>query len=650
MSAIFGILCFDDAAVERRDLDRMGAAMRHRGPDSCNAESLGSVGLGSCLLRVNREDLFEAQPLFDDAASLALVADCRIDNREALAESFGWPPESLREIPDSAFILEAYKHWGEAAPDRLLGDFAFALWNGETRTLFLARDPMGQRYLHYHHGDGLFAFATDLVGLWPLHQIPQTLRQDAIGRTLFGDAELQRGITFYDGVSALAGGSCLAVHPERLAQPRTYWTPHAAPEHCERDEDYYLETYRAVLGEAVRCRVARLLLPPALCLSGGVDSSAIAAVAGPVLVERRMRLFGLASVAKVSGAPKDARSAVESCTQAMPHVEPRFFVRTDESVLDDLERNFAELGIPATTNYVFRGLAKVARECGARLLMDGHGGDYTLNFRGPLDWSGWPVRRKMRELWTASWAAARADDRWRWGTLLGHIVPRWLPAPVLDALSLVRRGFAPLWTRFPINRVYARALLRAGVVRAQNIRGSYRLRGANRTWMLRVLEKQRCGTSVVPATICGTMGIEFTRPFHDRRVVELALGLPESLYFRNGRYRHLARCALAGLVPREILEAKSPNGAFEPDYRSMRSQLLAQAVVDARRLEQDAYLRERIDFARVKKILDRSRRRADEPASATAHALQAITVARFLKWHERRNHGLVAVESTSHEP
>ncbi len=150
MSGIFGILRSDGGEVSERDLERMGNTLAHRGPDGRKFVADGAVGLGHCLMRVNNEDLFEAQPLRDREAGLTLVADCRIDNREDLAEAFGLSFADIRDMPDSAFILRAYKKWGDDCAEHLLGDFAFAIWDGRAKRLLLGRDHMGQRYIHYH--------------------------------------------------------------------------------------------------------------------------------------------------------------------------------------------------------------------------------------------------------------------------------------------------------------------------------------------------------------------------------------------------------------------------------------------------------------------------------------------------------------------
>src|SRR4051812_38987305 len=111
MSAIFGIVRFDDGPVAQRDVERMGKTLAHRGPDGRKVAVEGGAGLGHCLMRVNQEDWFEAQPIRDGA--LIVVADARIDNREALAAEIGIGDAALRDMPDSAVLLAAYRHWGE---------------------------------------------------------------------------------------------------------------------------------------------------------------------------------------------------------------------------------------------------------------------------------------------------------------------------------------------------------------------------------------------------------------------------------------------------------------------------------------------------------------------------------------------------------
>jgi asparagine synthase (glutamine-hydrolysing) len=100
-------------------------------------------------MRVTREDWNDARPLRDKAADLTLVADARLDNREELVDTLDIATDALCNMADSALILAAYKRWGEALVDHLLGDFAFALWDRLAQKLVLVRDHMGRRTLFY---------------------------------------------------------------------------------------------------------------------------------------------------------------------------------------------------------------------------------------------------------------------------------------------------------------------------------------------------------------------------------------------------------------------------------------------------------------------------------------------------------------------
>lgn len=110
MSAIFGVIRTDGAPVSEREIGRMANTLAHRGPDGRHIAVHDGVGMGHCLLRVNREDWYEAQPIRD--GGVTLVADMRLDNREVLADELGIADARLCDMPDSAILLAAYRRWG----------------------------------------------------------------------------------------------------------------------------------------------------------------------------------------------------------------------------------------------------------------------------------------------------------------------------------------------------------------------------------------------------------------------------------------------------------------------------------------------------------------------------------------------------------
>jgi asparagine synthase (glutamine-hydrolysing) len=154
VSGVAGVVCLDGAPAERLDVEGMIGAIAHRGPDGIDTWIEGPVGLANAMLRTTPEAADERLPLVD--GDLALVADARIDNRAALIGELGLAPS----VPDSAVIMGAYRRWGDRCPERLVGDFAFAIWDTQHRTLFLARDHLGVRPLVWFRSASLFAFAS----------------------------------------------------------------------------------------------------------------------------------------------------------------------------------------------------------------------------------------------------------------------------------------------------------------------------------------------------------------------------------------------------------------------------------------------------------------------------------------------------------
>ena len=143
-----------------------------------------SVALGRRLMRVLPEDTFDHQPLIGGEGRYVLVADVRLDNRDELTEALRIPEPSARNLCDAAILLAAIERWDESCFDRVIGDYAFALWDGPRRRLLLARDPLGQRPLHYHRGNKFCAFASMPKGLHALPEVPYAPDEERIAEAL----------------------------------------------------------------------------------------------------------------------------------------------------------------------------------------------------------------------------------------------------------------------------------------------------------------------------------------------------------------------------------------------------------------------------------------------------------------------------------
>src|SRR5689334_19897333 len=149
MTALAGLWRYDGGPDAASDCSRMLSSQVMYGPDAVAQWSDEGVALGRQLMRLLPEDAFDRQPLHGGQGRFVLVADLRLDNREELIRGLGVGPEHARTLCDAGVLLAAIERWGDSAIERLIGDYAIALWDRTERRLVLARDPLGQRPLHY---------------------------------------------------------------------------------------------------------------------------------------------------------------------------------------------------------------------------------------------------------------------------------------------------------------------------------------------------------------------------------------------------------------------------------------------------------------------------------------------------------------------
>jgi asparagine synthase (glutamine-hydrolysing) len=639
VSAIFGMLRFDGGAVAARDLERMGNTLRHRGPDGRKFVVDGRAGLGHCLLRVNREDLFEAQPIRDREAGLVVAADCRIDNREELAGEFDIGAAALRDMPDSALVLRAYRKWGEDCAEHLLGDFAFAVWDAGAGKLVLGRDHMGQRNVFYHAGEDFFAFATEIKALWALADVPRQLLDEEIARFFHTVREdLREGGTLYAGICALPGGTVVTAAPGRSIKLQRYWEPHGDPAHENRDEHYYVEKYRRVLSEAVACRLRRLTAPAALLNSAGFDTAAIAGLAGPVVTAQGRKLISLSWLGADPDRPErgDIRPWVEACRRVMPHLDIRQVTGEIASPLAGIERAFSvQDGLFGTTRRTHAYLFAATNSAGARLIMDGFGGDYTLNHRGQgalarLLRRG-QLRRLLAELRPHLRATGQSPLRMLTNEIVLHLLPYWL----IDWQRYVRQKGARAWFIRALREIEGPYLRKLRKRNAKKVKAPLEslpltaMREINRRVANRICRGFVAGGAIPAAA----HGLDLTRPFHDKRVVELGLAIPENLYLKDGLNRYLARRALADVYPPEFQSRGRLNEGALGDA-AIQDLAAADLLAEADRLAESAKFSAYFDFARARGFLA-APDRAGAAAEKKAAALRALLVVKFIEWFER---------------
>ncbi|MGI6852227.1 asparagine synthase-related protein [Mesorhizobium sp. 1B3] len=524
--------------------------MRHRARDGAAQWSAREVALGLAQLHTT---LFEPEePCLED--DMAISADVRLDNRDDLVEALGL---SNRTLSDSRLVLAAYRRWGEDCPNHLLGDFAFVIWDGKRKLAFCARDHFGVKPIYYLLNEERLVVASEAKAILGSTNLSPRLDERHIAAILAGFVD-ETDATHYLGINRLPPAHALAVTADKIRLWR-YWdlepvSPPSGQDHADR----FLELFDAAV--AARMRGTKAI---GAMLSGGLDSSSIAMIAGRRHLASCGRKLTTFSLAFDQASGMDERPFIDAVL-AKGHFGPAFVPVRDhapfagfETMLREQEGIFLATGLS-----VSRQLYALAADKGLRVLLDGHGGDEVVShgygFLQELAKSGrWiALRRELR-----AYADTYGDDRDRlFLTFFNNYGPGRHLQPLLRMAHRARSRLipsqsvtphSPAWRRFVNPDFASRTDLseRIGKHTRQSREASLS-EATHHRWLIsspgiahsfEVLDKAAAAT-----------GIEPRYPFWDKRLVEFCVGLPASEKLSDGWSRHVLRRAMDEILPAEV--------------------------------------------------------------------------------------------------
>lgn len=286
MSAIAGVFHLDGSPVERAPLERVMEFLRPQGPDGISYHVAGPVGLGNGLFRATNESQSEVAPCSLDG-QVWITADAFLTGREELVDALrAVGREASLNRPDSELILHAYHAWGDGCLDRLLGYFAFILWDGTKQRVLAARDHFGNRALYCAHIGQRLVLANSLDGLMQDLGVPARLSDFHVGcfLALGSTTYLDQSGTSYAAVRKLRPAECLVAEQGEV-RLRRYWVCPAEVEPFRyRREEEVVERFRELFARAIsdRLRSKRLCFT----VSGGMDSTSVLAMTAHVIRQR----------------------------------------------------------------------------------------------------------------------------------------------------------------------------------------------------------------------------------------------------------------------------------------------------------------------------------------------------------------------------
>lgn len=562
MCGIAGLLDTTVTVAEREEVvRRMTASVAHRGPDACGTFADASVALGHRRLSILDLSPTGAQPMSLGAGQPVISYNGEVYNFAELKQELAAAGRAFRGGSDTEVILHAYAHWGLEGLKRLEGIFAFGLWDPAQQRLVLMRDRFGVKPLFYRAGGGRLVFGSEIKALFAAGGAGNDIDEQSFSEYLwYGNAYGDR--TIYRDVRSLLPGHWLVVEDGRQSIA-PWWTI----EEWTRDGEFRGTEADAIAAvrDAVDAAVKRQLVadvPVSLFLSGGIDSSAIAASAMRVQ-DRPLRSYTVHFDAGQGGDDLSRARAV-AAHLGLEHHEFRVGGGDLQALLRELARSHDEPFADAA-NIPLCLLAREFRGQG-KVVLQGDGGDEM--FAGYRQYSFLDLARYARALPDPILSAADFGLG-NYGARMARIA-RALKAPdpamqmaMLLTMETLRDPPTDLLTDAARTNLAARTDPFLGYREcAARFAGAPALQKMLLTDLMLQLPSQ-----FLPKVDRATMlaGVEARVPLLDEKVARLAVSLPMKWKVSGFKRKVILRKALKGRIPNHILEA--PKSGFGVPYQ-----------------------------------------------------------------------------------
>jgi len=538
-----------DAAL----LERMRDVIRHRGPDDEGTFIDGKVGLGH--RRLSIVDVSRGhQPMTNEDATLHITYNGEIYNHADYRQSLEAKGHVYNTHCDTETILHLYEEHGSACVDYLRGMFAFAIWDQRKQELFIARDRLGVKPLYYvHTDDGSLYFGSEIKTVLEARAVKPEINYAVLSDYLANHAPSGEE-TLFHGVKRLLPGHVLTWRDGEISI-RRYWDVDFRKDSEVRDDRTYIDQWSELFRESVRLRLMADV-PLGMFLSGGIDSSAIAAVMSG-MVNEPIKTFSVAFKEREANELEYAR-LVSDAYRTNHHeiiVSPeQFFAALPRLVWHEDE----PLAHPSSVALYF--VSKLASEH-VKVVLTGEGSDELLAGYGRYRRTIWNLAlgRKYNQV-----TPAIARDKIR--KQIERMLPRGrmrqklmrtflVLSPELESIYFDNFAVFPapmqqrMFTRETNDRIHEidpYVELRRLLERTKDLSLLDGLLYADiKTYLHELLMKQ---DQMSMAT-----SVESRVPFLDHKLVEFTARMPDTMKLRGGTTKFVLRESMKGVLPEKIL-------------------------------------------------------------------------------------------------
>jgi asparagine synthase (glutamine-hydrolysing) len=564
VSVQFGRWNFDGKPVDRDYLEKVEPLLAPYGPDDAGSYSNGNISLLYRAFHTTRESRRETQPHVT-ASGAILMWDGRLDNRAELIRRMR--DFVTLESTDASVVAAAYDSWGIDCLSTLLGDWALSVWNPHTRSLILAKDPIGARHLYYSFDHNQVTWSTILDPLVLFAGKTFALSEEYISGwfSFFPAAHL----TPYVGVQSVPPSSAVRIRAGKHTASN-YWEFDPGKRIRYRTDAEYEEHFRVVFSEAVRHSL-RSDMPILAELSGGMDSSSIVCMADTIIARGAAETPRLDTLSYYNDSEPNwnERPYFTKVEEKRGRTGCHIDVGKQEYFKFELDSDhFAATpgcgkSRPTEASHQFEACLSSQ---GSRVVLSGIGGDEVMGgvptptpeLQDLLARGHFRTLAHQLNLWAL-------NKRRPWFYLLFEAARGFIP-PALAGIPKHRRP--PAWLN--------PAFVKRNSAALQGYETRLKLFGPLPTFQGNISTLDVLRRQLACVALSSDLPREKRYPYLDRGLLEFIYSVPREQLVRPGQRRSLMRRALVGIVPDELLNrkrkayvARAPLNAISNDWAAL---------------------------------------------------------------------------------
>lgn len=544
MCGISGKINFDNQKVQKSEMKSMMKLMKHRGPDDEGIFIDNNIGFGFVRLSIIDLTNLGHQPMFDASGNYMITHNGEVYNYLEIRHELVKKGYKFKSNTDTEVILNAYIEWGERCVHKFNGMWAFCIFDRNTKNIFISRDRYGIKPLYYYYDNDTFIFASEIPPILSLLKSKPNANYSSIYDYLIFNRTDHSNQTFFKEIKKLKHGHNIRIFNKEIKVKRWY---NLKNEISEPFKDF--DEYRSTLTSSIKLRL-RSDVPVGVCLSGGIDSSAITSL----LIKniKKDNLFTFSAIFNENDKEDESKfiKEFENFKINMKFIKP-----DSKSLFDDLGSFLKAHSEPVPTTSIYAQF-KVMDLASKNVVvtLDGQGADEQL--AGYHYFYGFLLKDLLKSLKIIDffkenyYAVKRCKSLFAQKSLLYFLLPNKLRAKIKhnQKLILSKDFFHENYDKSNISKLlYDSADLNVALLDHFEHKLEHLLKWGDRNSM--------------------NFSLESRLPFLDYRLVEKTLALPNNLIINKGRTKYILRKSMQGIIPEKIVNRYDKMGFQTPQNR-----------------------------------------------------------------------------------